>query len=177
MPATTEPFDAVIHLPRLPVCALGLREQEGSLSEIVFLPAGARLKAPASALLRRAAALLRRALGGALTRAELAALLEQVRGTEFQRRVWSALAKIPRGQSVSYGALAARLGSSPRAVGQACARNPLPILVPCHRVLARAGGLGGFAGARSGYLLQTKQLLLELEARTPAARVQPRAQC
>ena len=83
--------------------------------------------------------------------------------TAFQRRVWDALRRIPYGTARTYGDLARELGTSPRAVGGACARNPIPILVPCHRVVAR-GGLGGFAGQwETGLALDVKRRLLALE--------------
>ncbi|MBK1663227.1 cysteine methyltransferase [Rhodospirillum rubrum] len=81
-------------------------------------------------------------------------------GTNHQARVWAALREIPFGRSESYGALAARVGSSARSVGTACSRNPLPILIPCHRVLAAGGAQGGYSG-RGG--LETKRRLLALE--------------
>ncbi|KAL8365146.1 hypothetical protein RB595_004116 [Gaeumannomyces hyphopodioides] len=68
------------------------------------------------------------------------------RGSAFERRVWRLLVQIPRGRVSTYGALAAHLASSPRAVGNALRRNPLAPLVPCHRVVATGGGLGGFKG-------------------------------
>lgn len=71
-----------------------------------------------------------------------------------------AIAAIPPGRTLSYGALAALAGSSPRAIGQACARNPLPILIPCHRVLASGGGIGHYS-AGSG--TATKRWLLDHE--------------
>jgi methylated-DNA-[protein]-cysteine S-methyltransferase len=83
-------------------------------------------------------------------------------GTEFQRRVWALLRAIPVGQTRTYGALARELGSAPRAVGQACRANPLPIVVPCHRVVA-AQGLGGFAGDTRGRKLAVKRWLLRHE--------------
>lgn len=67
-------------------------------------------------------------------------------GTPFQQRVWRALADIPPGQTLTYGELAARLGTAPRAVGGALRANPIPIMIPCHRIVA-AQGLGGYAGA------------------------------
>ena len=67
-------------------------------------------------------------------------------GTPFQRRVWELLRTIPQGQTATYGQLAQRLGSSPRAVGSAVGHNPISILVPCHRVLGSDGGLTGYAG-------------------------------
>ncbi len=67
-------------------------------------------------------------------------------GSAFQRRVWALLAEIPCGETVTYGELAACLGSSPRAVGSAVGRNPISILLPCHRVLGAGGALTGYAG-------------------------------
>jgi methylated-DNA-[protein]-cysteine S-methyltransferase len=84
------------------------------------------------------------------------------RGTEFQRRVWALMRAIPAGETRTYGSIARELGSAPRAVGQACRANPLPIVVPCHRVVA-AHGLGGFAGDTSGRRLAVKRWLLRHE--------------
>ncbi len=83
-------------------------------------------------------------------------------GTAFQQRVWSRLLAIPTGDVVTYGELADQLKSSARAVGQACRRNPTPIVVPCHRVVA-ASGLGGFAGATAGAMSDIKRWLLHHE--------------
>jgi methylated-DNA-[protein]-cysteine S-methyltransferase len=84
-------------------------------------------------------------------------------GTAFQKRVWQALAAIPFGATRSYGALAAELGTSARALGTACGRNPIPVIIPCHRVLAGNGGLGGYSGMDG---VETKQSLLRLEGVT-----------
>ena len=80
-------------------------------------------------------------------------------GTVFDRRVWAAMRAIPYGETRTYGDLAHLTDSGPRAVGRACGRNPIPIIVPCHRILAR-GGLGGYSGAGG---LATKTRLLALE--------------
>jgi len=82
------------------------------------------------------------------------------RGTPFQRKVWSALRRIPYNRTTSYGALARRIGrpTAARAVGAANGRNPLPIFIPCHRVVGAGGDLTGFGGG-----LDTKQYLLRLE--------------
>jgi methylated-DNA-[protein]-cysteine S-methyltransferase len=85
-----------------------------------------------------------------------------VGGTEFQRRVWSLMRAIPAGETRTYGDIARELGSAARAVGQACRANPLPIIVPCHRVVG-AQGLGGFAGDTSGHKLAVKRWLLRHE--------------
>jgi methylated-DNA-[protein]-cysteine S-methyltransferase len=83
-----------------------------------------------------------------------------LRGTEFQAAVWAQLRRIRYGETVSYSDLAARLGmkNGQRAVGLANGRNPVAIVVPCHRVIERGGGLGGYGGG-----LERKRLLLELE--------------
>jgi methylated-DNA-[protein]-cysteine S-methyltransferase len=81
-------------------------------------------------------------------------------GSPFQRRVWSRLTAIPYGRTVTYASLAGEIGTSPRAVARACATNPLPVLVPCHRVVAAHGGLGGYSG---GDGIETKRALLRLE--------------
>ena len=86
----------------------------------------------------------------------------QLTGTAFQCRLWQALRAIPAGEVRRYGELSAQLASSARAVGGACRRNPVPIIVPCHRVVA-ASGAGGFAGAVSGPLLTIKHWLLRHE--------------
>jgi len=84
-------------------------------------------------------------------------------GTPFQRRVWAGIAAIPAGQTRQYGEVAADIGSGPRAVGNACGANPYPIVVPCHRVVAAGGGLGGFGRNRGGFLLDVKRWLLAHE--------------
>lgn len=81
-------------------------------------------------------------------------------GTAFQEGVWHALRQIPYGRTLSYGALARRLGTASRAVGGACAANPIPILIPCHRVVTADGALGGYSGEGG---LDAKAALLRLE--------------
>jgi len=86
-------------------------------------------------------------------------------GTPFQRRVWAQIAAIPAAQTRTYGEVAQALHNAPRAVGQACGANPFPLIVPCHRVIAAGGGLGGFARQRGGFLLDVKRWLLAHESR------------
>lgn len=81
-------------------------------------------------------------------------------GSDTERRIWALMAEIPYGETRSYGALAHELGLSPRSIGRACARNPLPILLPCHRVVGSDGELGGYSG---GGGVETKRKLLLLE--------------
>jgi methylated-DNA-[protein]-cysteine S-methyltransferase len=85
----------------------------------------------------------------------------KLKGTSFQRNVWQAISAIPSGQVLTYGQIAAQLKSSPRAVANACGANHLPIVIPCHRVVAK-NGLGGFMrGAKNG--LEIKKWLLKHE--------------
>ncbi|GMR07752.1 MAG: methylated-DNA--[protein]-cysteine S-methyltransferase [Gammaproteobacteria bacterium] len=84
-------------------------------------------------------------------------------GTPYQQAVCRALSRIKPGKTISYGDLADKLGSSARAVGGACKNNPLPIIIPCHRVVSRRG-LGGFSGKTSGVKLDIKRWLLSHEA-------------
>jgi methylated-DNA-[protein]-cysteine S-methyltransferase len=81
-------------------------------------------------------------------------------GTPYQKKVWAAIARIPFGQTKSYGDIAHETDSGPRAVGGACGRNPIGIIVPCHRVLGSHGSIGGYSGAGG---LVTKKQLLKLE--------------
>jgi len=87
-----------------------------------------------------------------------------IRGTAFQRRVWRELQRIPVGRTASYGEVARRIGmpGAARAVARACASNPLPLAVPCHRVVRSNGDLGGYGGG-----VERKRALLEREAGSP----------
>lgn len=86
--------------------------------------------------------------------------LDLRKGTLFQQEVWAALRRIPFGETRSYGAIAREIGrpGAARAVGHACGRNPVPLFVPCHRVVQKGGALGGFSGG-----LAVKEALLGLE--------------
>lgn len=83
-------------------------------------------------------------------------------GTAFQQRVWELMTRIPYGETLTYGAMAQQLGSAARAVGGACGRNPLPILIPCHRVVGGGGKSGGYSGFGG---VETKAWLLGHEQR------------
>jgi methylated-DNA-[protein]-cysteine S-methyltransferase len=82
------------------------------------------------------------------------------KGTDFQKSVWKMMREIPYGETATYGGIAMALASGPRAVGTACGRNPIPIIVPCHRVLGSGRNEGGFSGGQG---LPTKRQLLALE--------------
>ncbi len=150
--------DAVIGSP---VGPLALVQAGEALAGIAFLTGRHRLRPAATPLLREAAVQLARYFADPSWCFDLP-LVEQ--GTPFQRRTWAALRAIPRGETRSYGQLAATLGTGPRAVGDACRANPLVVVTPCHRVIAAGGGCGGFAGATTGQPLRTKRWLLAHEA-------------
>lgn len=150
-------FDAVL---KTPFGAIGVRTEGDAVTAIRFLPPGTPAFKPQTALAERACAQLAAYLADPKAGFDLPL---KAAGTAFQRSVWQAIAAIPPGRTLTYGEIAKRLKSAPRAVGQACGRNPYPVAVPCHRVVATDGGLGGFANARGGYLLDTKRWLLEHE--------------
>jgi len=81
-------------------------------------------------------------------------------GTPFQRSVWDQLRQIPYAETRSYGDIATAMRSAARAVGGACGGNPIPIIIPCHRIVASDGGLGGYSGGEG---VKTKLALLRLE--------------
>ena len=131
----------------------------GRVTGISYLPPSVDAQAPRNPLAERAARQLERYREDPDAGFDLPLLIE---GTPFQRRLWEALCEIPRGKTLTYGELARRLGGEARAVGQACGDNRLPIVIPCHRVVA-ADGIGGFAHATGGYLLEAKRWLLAHE--------------
>jgi methylated-DNA-[protein]-cysteine S-methyltransferase len=121
------------------------------------VPDAAWHESPNDPLLRDAARQLKEYFAGRRARFDLA-LAPQ--GTAFQQSVWRAIAKVPAGRTASYGDLARRIGrpSAVRAVGAAVGRNPLSVVVPCHRIVGSDGSLTGYAGG-----LERKRLLLALE--------------
>ena len=149
-------YDAVIGTP---FGRLGIRTQDDRLVDINFLSTRTPLRSPHTVFARRVC----RELKAYLTdpRHTLRLPLAFI-GSAHAVRVWRALQRIPAGQVRTYGELARRLQSSPRAIGGACRRNPIAIVVPCHRVVA-AGELGGFMGKRSGSALAIKRWLLAHE--------------
>jgi methylated-DNA-[protein]-cysteine S-methyltransferase len=108
---------------------------------------------------------LRRYFTGELT--DFTVPVEMRGGSEFERAVWAEIAKIPYGEMLTYGAIATALGDpgAARAVGTACNHNPVPVIVPCHRVVGAGGKMVGFGGG-----LERKRKLLELEARVALTR-------
>jgi methylated-DNA-[protein]-cysteine S-methyltransferase len=146
---------------------VAVKTRDQRVTQISYLPASVDSQAPRNPLAERAARQLERYREDPDARFDLPLHVE---GTPFQRRLWHALCEIPRGKTLTYGELARRLGGEARAVGQACGDNRLPIVIPCHRVVA-ADGIGGFAHSTGGYLLEAKRWLLMHEA--PAFELRP----
>jgi methylated-DNA-[protein]-cysteine S-methyltransferase len=141
---------------RSPFGSLRLRARAGALAELAFVDA-APADPPAGGVLAEASAQLDAYFAGARSAFDLP--LAPV-GTPFHRRVWELVAAIDHGETASYGQLAARLGApgAARAVGAANARNPIAIVIPCHRVVGARGALTGYA-----YGVERKAGLLALE--------------
>ncbi|WP_284155367.1 methylated-DNA--[protein]-cysteine S-methyltransferase [Sulfuricystis multivorans] len=142
-----------------PSFSIGIRCNDDAIAEIVYLEPCPEIK-PSSALAKEAVRQLRAYLKDPRF---LFSLPLALAGTAFQRRVWAGITTIPAGATQTYGELARTLGSSPRAVGNACGANPYPLVIPCHRVVAAGGKLGGFARQRGGFLLEVKRWLLAHE--------------
>ena len=141
-----------------PLGDLTLSEEDGA---IVSLDWGRVAEQQPTVLLRSAAEQLQDYFDGKRRHFQLPVAPH---GTPFQRRVWAALQQIPPGETRSYGDIARALASGPRAIGQANGRNPIPIIIPCHRVVGADGSIGGYSGHDGA---DTKRFLLDLESRDP----------
>jgi methylated-DNA-[protein]-cysteine S-methyltransferase len=159
-------FDVIVEFPKMKVALIARGER---VAQIHYLPPSAAALEPQNALAERAARQLERYRDDPDAAFDLPLLIE---GTAFQRGVWEAMRAIPRGRTRTYGELARELGGEARAVGQACGDNRLPIVIPCHRVVA-ADGIGGFAHATDGYLIEAKRWLLLHEAQADAFALRP----
>lgn len=142
-----------------PFAVLGIVTGQNSVSEIAFLSPETTALEPQTPLAGEVCVQLQAYLADPKSPFDLPLLPS---GTPFQLKVWQALLEIPSGHTLTYGSLAERLETSPRAVGRACAANPIPLVVPCHRVVA-AKGLGGFMHHSAGGPVAIKQWLLEHE--------------
>ncbi len=155
---STQSYDAVIAVP---FGLIGIRMRGKALAAVDLRPGITRSAPPATAAARKVASGLERYFQDP---AFTPSFKLEISGTPFQRRVWRALGRIRPGTTITYGALARKLGTSARAIGGACRKNPVPIVVPCHRVVA-AGGAGGFMGHSRGRTMDIKSWLLDHEAR------------
>ncbi|MGD8558128.1 MAG: methylated-DNA--[protein]-cysteine S-methyltransferase [Gammaproteobacteria bacterium] len=158
---TKQPSNAVMETP-LPIATnrLAIRTANSKLQALSFVSGKTPLKAPADAFTRQVVSQLKQYFADPAFEFKLETELD---GTTYQQRVWQELLKCAPGTVWSYGELAQRIHSAPRAVGGACRRNPVPIVVPCHRVVA-ASGLGGYAGKTGGAFMAIKQWLLQHES-------------
>jgi methylated-DNA-[protein]-cysteine S-methyltransferase len=145
---------------RAPFAVLGIRTAGGAVTGIAYLPKAERAQAPADAVAEQAVRQIERYLDDPHFRFTLPLAPA---GTAFRRRVWDALARIPVGESRTYGELARELHTAPRAVGGACAANTIALVIPCHRVVGSQGSLGGFMNAVDGDPLAIKRWLLTHE--------------
>jgi methylated-DNA-[protein]-cysteine S-methyltransferase len=144
-----------------PLGRLGICLQDGHVIRLNYLPKTWRLRPANTPLEQAVVQQLEAYFADSRCRFKLPLAMH---GTPFQLRVWQALQSIPPGKTVTYGQLAERLDSGARAVGNACRRNPIAIIVPCHRVTS-AAGIGGYAGKTDGPPLVRKQWLLQHESR------------
>lgn len=159
------------HLPQFaavmpaPFGRIGIATRAGYIDHITFLPADQPLQAACDELAEKAIVQIERYLADPDGRFELPLLIQ---GSAYRRRIWAAIAAIPRGQTRSYGDIAGDTRSVPRAVGQACGDNPFPLVIPCHRIVTRTG-IGGFAHNEKGFLIDIKRWLLLHEGNSPLA--------
>lgn len=143
-----------------PLGRVELRLAAGAVTNLRLVACSRMPAPPRDGAARRATASLRAYFCG---HGDLSAMAVAPRGTPFQQRVWAALRRIPHGQTRGYGELARELDTSARAIGGACAANPVPLFIPCHRVVA-VRGLGGFSLGKG---LEVKRWLLEHEGLGP----------
>ena len=143
-----------------PFAVIGIGTYAGKLVRVEYLPSTVPTCPPQDALAREVCRQIDAYLADPLYCFELPC---EAKGTPFQRRVWGEIARIPSGITRTYGELARTLKSAPRPVGGACGSNPIPLIVPCHRVLAANGKIGGFMRSRDSLPLSIKRWLLAHE--------------
>ncbi len=143
-----------------PFAVLGIRTSVELLTGIEYLPRGVATLAPANRLAAKACRQIERYLDDPEFKFDLP---YEFNGTVFQSRVWQAICSIPSGKTLTYLDIARRLKSAPRPVGGACGANRIPLVIPCHRVVA-SHGIGGFMHARGGAPIAIKQWLLRHES-------------
>lgn len=151
-------YAAVIDVP-IPGIKLGIHHGCEGICRIDFLSRGTPALAARSPLAEQAVEELQAYFDD--PRRRFTVTLEYT-ASPFQRRVWDTLTLLPPGETVTYGRLAQRLRTGARAVGAACRANPIPVIVPCHRVVSGTG-LGGYSGRVDGRHMEIKQWLLQHE--------------
>ncbi|MCQ9378860.1 methylated-DNA--[protein]-cysteine S-methyltransferase [Methyloversatilis sp. XJ19-49] len=157
MSTAEDDWDVIVGAPGF---ALGVRLMADTVAGIEFLAAGLTRSARC-ALGREVTTQLTAYLRDPLTPFDLPLAIA---GSAHQRTVWQVMRTISPGSTLTYGEVAAQIGSSPRAVGGACGANRFPVVIPCHRIVAAGGRLGGFAHSTTGFLPGIKHWLLTHEA-------------
>ncbi len=142
-----------------PIGFIGINTSKERVNGVEFLGRGSKSFPSDDPFAAEVARQLQGYFNGGLTEFSLPLRLQ---GTDFQIRVWNSLVMIKPGSVRSYGEIAQELNTSPRAVGNACRSNPVPVIIPCHRVVS-ASGIGGFAGTTGGRHLEIKRWLLNHE--------------
>lgn len=143
-----------------PFAVLGIVSDGQVITSLRYLPRSTASLAPLDRVAERACREIERYLADP---DYLFTVPYRLDGTPFQCRVWREIEKLCPIKTTSYGKIAVRLQSGPRAVGGACGANPVPLIVPCHRVLAAGGGLGGFMGGKEPFPMSVKRWLLRHE--------------
>lgn len=156
MQANSLPYSIILDSP---IGMLGIKLLDQQLSNIDFVTNTKKTLIPNTALEKKITAQLQNYFADPQFKFDLPL---QLKGTPFQQKVWQRLQKIPMGTTITYGELAAELKTSARAIGNACRTNPVPLVIPCHRIVAK-NGLGGFSGKTSGPQLTMKKWLLAHE--------------
>ena len=159
-------YDVTVAFPKFKV---GVTTRDGVVTQLKYLPLSAASVFPRGELAGRAERQLEAYRRDPTATFDLPVAIE---GTPLQKAVWLAMRAIPPGRTRTYGDLARELGTDPREIGQACGDNRLPLVIPCHRIVA-ADGIGGFAHATSGYLVEAKRWLLMHEAAATAFELRP----
>jgi len=152
-------FSAIVSAP---FGAVGVRVAGGTLQELCYLPAAYKEQRAADTFSANIADQITAYLHDPDYPFDLPL---PALGTVYQRKVWAVIHAIPRGAVLTFGEVARRIASAPRAVGQACGANWFPLVIPCHRVTA-SGGLGGFARHDGGFHQEVKRWLLAHEGVT-----------
>lgn len=142
------------------IATIGLQFNDGKLTKVDYLN-----NTPVKAPINKLAEAVRNKFENYLRPGSKIKIINvdiQLKVTDFQQKVLQQLQQIPYGETRTYGEIAKKLKTSPRAVGNACRKNPLPIIIPCHRVVA-SNGIGGYSGETEGSMLDIKYRLLQLE--------------
>ncbi len=143
-----------------PFAVLGICTDRDWLTGIDYLPPDTSALVPQNTLAKEVCRQLQEYLADSDYVFDLSLHID---GTPHQRRVWQSIQEIPSGATTSYAEIAKQLRSSPRAVGGACGANRIPLVIPCHRVIAKNGQLGGFMNATDGHPITIKRWLLHHE--------------